>query len=362
MAKKNKVIVMGNSEIIIKQVEDEMRNKVFEQPFENPKFSIIVPAYNIQDYISPCLFSLVNQTFKEIEIIVVNDGSKDDTLSILSAFEKFDKRVKIIDRENKGLGATRNEAVKFAKSDYVLFVDGDDKLDEKTLELLYDAVQKSSADIIVYGAKNLYEDKLSYCGYDIKKLPKKYREKVLDSEIIKKIIFKLPPVAWTKLCKKSFLEENDLKFQEDSVGEDQIFHVSAFLLANSCYVTSENLYHYRRNRVGSIMYGKKRTNSSPIFNFYAIEKFVLSKDFSGELRFKILDRYFKRCVSWLSKCDEKYKDTYYPELMELCNHLNERYKNVYWKNVKFSKNISYLTVKFELATKKLFYRGKNCVE
>ena len=112
------------------------------------KVSIIVAAYNIEDYIKRCMYSIVNQTFKDIEIIVVNDGSTDNTLNIINDFAKNDARIKIIDKKNGGLIEARKSGLEIASGEYILFLDGDDWLHLEAIEKLYQEAKKDNFDIV----------------------------------------------------------------------------------------------------------------------------------------------------------------------------------------------------------------------
>lgn len=116
---------------------------------DNPKITIIVPVYNVETYLRQCLDSVINQTFKEIEIIVVNDGSTDGSLKICEEYAKKDKRIIVINKKNGGLSDARNCGLKIAKAKYIGFVDSDDYIKSDFYEKMYDAIQKSGVDIVV---------------------------------------------------------------------------------------------------------------------------------------------------------------------------------------------------------------------
>ena len=113
------------------------------------KVSIVVPVYNVEQFLPDCLDSLTNQTLKDIEIICVNDGSPDNSLKILEEYAQNDDRVKIITQENQGVSAARNAGLKTAVGEYIGFVDPDDWIDLDFYSKLYDAIQESNADISV---------------------------------------------------------------------------------------------------------------------------------------------------------------------------------------------------------------------
>ena len=123
------------------------------------KISIIVPIFNVENYIERCLNSLINQTLKEIEIICINDGSTDNSLNILQKYQKKDCRITIINHENRGIGYVRNEGVKNAKGEFLGFVDPDDWVDLNYFEKLYAAAKRHDADIAVSGFIRLNKKK-----------------------------------------------------------------------------------------------------------------------------------------------------------------------------------------------------------
>ena len=121
--------------------------------------SVIVPIYNEEKFLPECLNSIVNQTYKNLEIIVVNDGSKDKTLDIIESIAKDDPRIIVINQENQGVSAARNNALKGVDGDFVMFVDSDDWLDLDTCEVLIKEAVKENADIVMCGYVREYKEK-----------------------------------------------------------------------------------------------------------------------------------------------------------------------------------------------------------
>lgn len=127
------------------------------------KVSIIVAAYNIEKYIYKCIDSIRKQTFKDIEIIIVNDGSTDSTLNIIRNLALKDSRIRIIDKKNEGLIEARKSGLDVANGEYILFVDGDDWLELDALEKLYNNAINNNSDIVIYNAYNSYDNnKIKY--------------------------------------------------------------------------------------------------------------------------------------------------------------------------------------------------------
>ena len=191
-----------------------------------PKISIIIPVYNVQDYLAMCLDSVCYQSMKDIEIICVNDGSTDNSLAVLHAYKRRDKRIIIIDKENEGSGVARNTGLKIARGEYVYFVDGDDWLEQDVLLKASKKADETNADIVIFGGSSCYvkdngKINKNSGGYSADKLPKKYLNKVFSAEDIKKDIFKFPSTAWTKLYKHQFLVDNNILFQEIKLLEQE---------------------------------------------------------------------------------------------------------------------------------------------
>ena len=212
------------------------------------KISVIIPVYNASDYIGGCLDSIINQTMKDIEIICVNDGSTDDSLSILNEYAEKDKRIRVITQENAGAGAARNNGLKYAVGEYLSILDSDDFFERDMLEKAYNEAKNNDADIIVFACDLYDNNEKSYrpCKYAIHEnlLPDKSPFAGTDVE---KDIFKLfVGWAWDKLFKRSFIEEYGLTFQEQRTTNDMLFVFSAVVKAERIVTYPEVLAHHRR--------------------------------------------------------------------------------------------------------------------
>lgn len=134
------------------------------------KISIIVPVYNTEKYLSKCLNSLIKQTYKDIEIIVVNDGSKDKSLEIAKKFAKQDNRIKVFNKENGGLSSARNFGIEKASGEYIGFVDSDDYTKENMFEILYNMIKEANAKIAICGWYLVEDNQIRTCNFKCKKL------------------------------------------------------------------------------------------------------------------------------------------------------------------------------------------------
>lgn len=341
---------------------DELKFSKLEKisAVENPKISIIIPAYNVEGFIDNCLFSLIEQSVKDIEIIVVNDGSTDDTEKVVSLFCQHDNRIKLLNQENQKAGAARNNALKHARGKYIAYLDSDDTINKDTLAALLETIETNNSDIVICGAKTLKNGKLRTGFYSVEKIPKKLKNKNLSHDIIKKNIFKFPSIAWAKMYRREFLLENDIKFQSGCIGEDQIFFVSSMLLAKKVFVLDKNYYVYCRDRESAATFSKKKKDSSAILNFYAIEEFLNTHNSFKNLEFKILDKYFKKVISTYPKCTDEHKPIYYKDLEDLFEHIKTTYPKYYWKNIKINPDDKYLLLKIKLFWSKILpNKGKN---
>lgn len=304
------------------------------------KLSVIIPVYNTEKYLEQCLESILTQDFHDIEIICVDDGSTDNSLQIL---QKYSEKIVVLKQANKGSGVARNLALSQAKGEYILFVDSDDKLMPNACSKLIGTALKTNAEVIVFGGLTYSKDKLRKGSYSFNKIPRKYHNKIFDKHIFKNDMFKFPPTAWTKLYKKDFLLKNNIKFQEIFVGQDQIFFVKAMLTASKIFVLPENLYFYRKKRPGSVTSAKKKTNSSPIDVFWAVNNVLQDEDY----KYKILERYFLKATFWLPKMREDLKPNYYNDYIKILEFLKQEYPKAWWKGFSPKINTPYLVLKFQ---------------
>lgn len=302
------------------------------------KLSIVIPVYNIERYLPCCLDSILNQDFSDFEIICINDGSKDGSLEVLKSYKQKDNRIIIVDKANEGSGVARNYGLNIARGEFVYFVDGDDSLIDGALSKIVQVAEDNYLDILIFGAYSCY-DKIQRKGsYSVDRLPKKFFNRLFSLKDIKSDIFKFPTTAWTKLYRREFLIDNNVKFQEIKVGQDQLLFCHSFIKAERIMIYPENIYRYRKNREGSVTSTKFKCNYSPIYVFDAIEKLLKSENLTKEYESIFLDTYFSKATSWLGKFDEKLKPDYYKEYMKLLAHIQKEYPFGWW--VRFNPEIS----------------------
>jgi len=233
--------------------------------------SVIIPVYNTEQYLRRCLDSVVNQTLKDIEIICVNDGSTDNSFSILQEYKQKDNRIIILTQENKGAGAARNAGLNIAKGEYLAILDSDDLYELTMFEKMYNVSEALQTDITVCLSKvfdnitkKTWDGKWS--AMDIEKEVFSYKDTL---EIRQNFDFFIG-WSWDKLFKKSFIEQYKFRFQEISHSNDGFFVFCAMYAANRITILREPLVNYRANREGSVAF----THDKNPICFYEMHKAV----------------------------------------------------------------------------------------
>lgn len=211
-----------------------------------PLISIIMPAYNNSQYVVASLSSLTSQTYKNLEIVFINDGSTDDTLSkAATLLEQSNVNFKIIDLpSNKGVSAARNIGINEASGEFITFLDSDDYLSENLIEALYNAASQNSqtADITICGYRRVEESTRQETTYTINK---KITSSCAPDAIAKKIILNELPHALSALCRKDVLQTNRISFMENCrAGEDGEFFIKVFSVSKKTAICYETGYYY----------------------------------------------------------------------------------------------------------------------
>lgn len=221
------------------------------------KITIIVPIYNAAEFVALCLESIVNQSYSNIEVILINDGSTDNSSRIIDDFASNDERIKIINQKNLGVSVARNRGIDNATGKYIIFIDADDYLlDIRALENVHTTSVGHPCDVIMYDIK--YEDKkthypLNEGGY--------FSKEDIDSflfEVIKEEHFNSP---CNKLYSKEILNKYNIRFDKNiKIGEDLLFNIDYFKHCSSLYYLNNNLYYYRTSNLLSATstYKKKK--------------------------------------------------------------------------------------------------------
>lgn len=245
-----------------------------------PKVSIVVPVYNTEKYLRRCMNSIINQTLKDIEIIIVDDGSKEVCAALCDEISKTDSRIKVIHKENGGLGFARNSGIEAATGEYIGFVDSDDYIDPTMCETLYNAAKKYNADLCLSGICFVGGNMFSESGGDTRKSYFE-EETVFEKEDMKKLLLgvvgALPHEPddsryGVSVCKNIFktsvIREGKIEFlsEREILSEDTLFMVDFIKSAKSAVGVPGAYYGYCRNEDSlSKSYNKERFLKSIVF-------------------------------------------------------------------------------------------------
>lgn len=230
-----------------------------------PKISIIVPVYNVERYLPKCLDSLILQSFQDIEIICVNDGSPDKSLQILQEYALRDSRIKIVNQKNTGLSGARNTGIGHVTGDYIMFVDSDDWIELNTCELVYSKANTHQCDVVIWpyiceyenasNRKEIFEEKQIVFD-EIATSTKIHRRFIglLENELSRPENADALVTAWGKLYKTNIIKENKILFIDTKLigTEDALFNLYLFGYVKKVVYINEYLTHYRKDNQTSL--------------------------------------------------------------------------------------------------------------
>ena len=218
----------------------------------NPKISIIIPVYNAEKYIKQCIESIINQDYKNIEIILVDDGSTDNSPLLCDNFAKKYNCIKVLHKKNGGASDALNYGVSVATGDYILFIDSDDFIESTSLIRIINVVNENPVDLVFLEAqKHFISGKKIPFGDGITKSGVKGKDKDIVLEFLS-MCPKFSGSPCTKLVKKSLFVENDLSFQTGIVAEDIDWNIKLFLCAQTFDYCEASYYNYRQDNINSV--------------------------------------------------------------------------------------------------------------
>lgn len=206
--------------------------------------SVIMPIYNVEEYIRQGIESVLNQTYKKLEIILVDDGSKDTSGNICDEYAKKDNRIKVIHKENGGVSSARNAGINIATGKYIMFIDPDDFFENNACELLYNEIEDKDADYVM--ANYVYTNhKGEKWGKTMFSVNNNFEVSMND---YKKALFVMNSVIWNKIFKRDFIEKHKLRFIEEILAEDAVFSMYCYAYAEKGYYINDVVYNYRQSR------------------------------------------------------------------------------------------------------------------
>ena len=275
--------------------------------------SIIVPIYNVEKYLSKCIESLLGQTMENLEIVLINDGSLDNSLSICYEYAKKDERVRVIDKKNEGVAAARNTGLEEAKGNYIGFVDPDDWIEEDMYRSMYQKLIETNSEICFCNYSK--DDKLGSSP----RLLKIKKESLNRQEIIDEIIANMIGIddlmpkynyimgcVWRCLYKKEFIDKYELRFKRGvSIMEDLVFTVEALLKCQAICIDKGVWYHYRRNPKSALHTYNPRMWEDQIYVHRLLEELLLEEGLAEYMANRLDLRYIGMAFSAIYNATNK---------------------------------------------------------
>ena len=239
--------------------------------------SIIVPIYNIENYIEKCVESILSQKCKDYELILVNDGSTDNSLTIINKY-KINNNIKILTKENGGLSSARNYGIKHAEGKYLMFIDGDDFLyDDECLTKIVNSIKEEDSEVIQYKMVQYFTPKNKYIF-----LPDLIESKSNNKlKVLKELNYssQISVSACDKVIKRKIIMENNLFFEDGLLSEDVLWSLKIYMHIKRIRLLNENIYVYRQQRQGSITTSKSNKNANDL---YLIIKYWMNYEYKSE--------------------------------------------------------------------------------
>lgn len=299
----------------------------------NEIISVIVPVYNVEKYVKKCIESIINQAYSNLEIIIIDDGSTDESGKICDEIKTYDSRIKVFHKKNGGLSSARNYGIKQAKGDYYVFVDSDDWIKSTMIDKLYSALIKNNAEMACCGRIIIDKDGTK------KELCVDKNIAFTCKEIIEKTVFdeKIGVAAWGKIYHKSLFK--DILFPEGEIHEDVAIIYKLFAKCNIIYAINSSEYYYRNNPDGISKQKYTRKYNVVLKHNLQNELFISEKypEIKGLMRASTA----KSCIEMLIKIvkSENGYIKFDEEYSNYRNNLKQRsleylkYKNLYFKEL-----------------------------
>ena len=277
--------------------------------------SVIIPVYNVENYLNECLDSVTSQTLEDMEIICIDDGSTDNSLNILKEYSKKDKRIKIITKENGGQATARNLGIKEAQGEYIAFVDSDDFIEPTMFEKLYTKAKDNNLDIAmckIATYDNQTEEIKDNVWYYMLGVFRDFEKDIFNHKDTKEFTCHIAVTPYNKIYKTTLLKENNILFPEGLIFEDEKFFYDTYLRAKRVSIVDEFLYYYRINRKGSTVDTIKDNDFSDIV---PISKLIREtfKETDNYEDYKILlsNRFIHLQLARFTQTSQKYKENFF---------------------------------------------------
>lgn len=292
--------------------------------------SIVLPVYQVEEYIEKCIETLLAQTYRDIEVICVNDCTMDNSITIIKEYQKQDPRIRLVHHEeNRGLGGARNTGIDCARGDYIVFIDSDDYVSDTMIEKLYRSIKDTGSDAAVCGVMQDLPEKDLFRQHTTFIYEEMAGEKVYHLEKDRRILTGIWPSVCNKMFQMSVIRENRIRFKERILYEDHTFFYEYFGYCRTFSYVCEPLYYYRQQRPGSIT-TSSAGREAEIFTILEYLRGIFKKLYGGSAR----EMFVKVAVRLLyeRKWAFDQKDPgYYQYLRLVHRYLSQWHRGYLWK-------------------------------
>ena len=280
-----------------------------------PKISVVIPVYNTEEYIEQCINSLLSQTYTNIEIICVNDGSPDNCPKILDKYKQIDNRVVVHNQENKGQSVARNKGVEISTGNWITFVDSDDWVGVDCYQKFYEALNNSDYfDIFMFNGTCFTKDENNLTDLKLREFFNLSQWNKKNGEICSfkdcKSPFEGNLSVYNKIYRREFIQRNNLKFKDGFIFEDELYWVEAFIAASSIYLSDETLYFYRQQQKSTMhTLNKNIFNIFPMFNI--IKDRLIQYNYYNMSKYAFLQHRFRQYAWFFFNIPQELRPEFY---------------------------------------------------
>lgn len=263
------------------------------------RLSVIIPCYNVENYLNKCVDSVLDNELDNIEIILVNDGSKDNTLKIIKEYKKkYKDIIKLVDQENQGLSMARNAGIEVATGEYITFLDSDDYVDSKMYSSMLEKAEENNFDLVVCGLKMLYPNYELNVSHGLSK-------DCNSKDEVKEVMYNIYPAAWNKIYKREVI--GNLRYKKGVWFEDFEFLYRLLPYVKSIGIVNEYYYYYLQ-REGSITYVYNSKLYDFLYNLDGLVEYYKNNGFYNEYKEELEYTYVRYLFATFIKRLAKMKD------------------------------------------------------
>lgn len=301
------------------------------------KISIVVPVYNVAKYLNECVQSILTQSYAEFELILVDDGSKDESGTICDKYAQIDSRVQVIHKVNGGLSDARNVGTQQAQGDYIVYIDSDDYICDPDFLKKINERANSDFDVICYKFKKYFDEKKIFveCSFTCPNIDKRDTLSGRIDEMVRRDAFYCS--AWSKAIRLNILKDNNIRFEKGLLGEDQewYYHVLAKIHSITYIDEAVLVYRQRANSITSSWKMKNLTDCIYVVNkwYHQIPEEIIEEDYKTALLNSVAKLYCNLLIAYTGFRDSE-KNKYYSKLQDMQEllqyHVNPRV-NMFYK-------------------------------